>query len=153
MSPNLTAFLATIAWSEGTDRPATQPSANHGYDVLVGGANFSDYSRHPNKLVHLNAHLESTAAGRYQILYRYWAIYQRQLHLPDFGPDSQDAYAVQIIKECHALEDVEAGRIPAAIAKCAHIWASFPGAGYGQNENGLAPLLLAYTKAGGKLAS
>ena len=152
MSPNLAAFLATVAWSEGTDRPGQQPSANHGYDVIVGGSLFTDYSKHPNKLVNLGAHLQSTAAGRYQILYYYWNIYRQRLGLPDFSPASQDAYAVNIFHECKAYEDIEAGRIHAAIAKCAHIWASFPGAGYGQFENRITPLILAYQAAGGTLA-
>ena len=59
------AFLDMVAWSEGTDN-GRQPTRNHGYDVIVGGELFTDYSDHPRKLVTLNPKLKSTAAGRYQ---------------------------------------------------------------------------------------
>ena len=42
---------------------------NHGYDVIVGGELFTDYSDHPRKLVTLNPKLKSTGAGRYQLLF------------------------------------------------------------------------------------
>ena len=45
---------------------------NHGYDVIVGGELFTDYSDHPRKLVTLNPKLKSTGAGRYQLLSRWW---------------------------------------------------------------------------------
>ena len=34
------------AWSEGTDN-GRQKTRNHGYDVIVGGELFTDYSDHP----------------------------------------------------------------------------------------------------------
>ena len=40
-----------LAWSEGTDN-GRQKARNHGYDVIVGGELFTDYSDHPRKLVH-----------------------------------------------------------------------------------------------------
>ena len=45
-----------------------QKTRNHGYDVIVGGELFTDYSDHPRKLVTLNPKLKSTGAGRYQLL-------------------------------------------------------------------------------------
>ena len=42
-----------LAWSEGTDN-GRQKTRNHGYDVIVGGELFTDYSDHPRKLVTLN---------------------------------------------------------------------------------------------------
>ena len=47
------AFLDMLAWSEGTDN-GRQKTRNHGYDVIVGGELFTDYSDHPRKLVPLN---------------------------------------------------------------------------------------------------
>ena len=41
-----------LAWSEGIDNDAE--TRNHGYDVIVGGELFTDYSDHPRKLVTLN---------------------------------------------------------------------------------------------------
>ena len=52
-----------LAWSEGTDN-GRQKTRNHGYDVIVGGELFTDYSDHPRKLVTLNPKLKSTGAGR-----------------------------------------------------------------------------------------
>ena len=57
-----------LAWSEGTDN-GRQKTRNHGYDVIVGGELFTDYSDHPRKLVTLNPKLKSTGAGRYQLLF------------------------------------------------------------------------------------
>ena len=59
------AFLDMLAWSEGTDNDR-QKTRNHGYDVIVGGELFTDYSDHPRKLVTLNSKLKSTGAGRYR---------------------------------------------------------------------------------------
>ena len=54
------AFLDML-WSEGTDN-GRQKTRNHGYDVIVGGELFTDYSDHPRKLVTLNPKLKSTGA-------------------------------------------------------------------------------------------
>ena len=83
------AFLDMLAWSEGTDN-GRQKTRNHGYDVIVGGELFTDYSDHPRKLVTLNPKLKSTGAGRYQLLSRWWDCH-KQLGLKDFSPKSQDA--------------------------------------------------------------
>lgn len=148
MSPNLKAFLDMIAVSEGTVRYGNQ----NGYNVVVGGGLFSDYSDHPRRLVQVRPGLTSSAAGRYQLLSVYFDPYKKQLHLPDFSPASQDAIAIQQIRECRALPAIEAGNFDRAVALCAHIWASLPGAGYGQHENKIDALRVAYTKAGGVLA-
>lgn len=151
ISPNLKAFLDMLAWSEGTDN-GRQQTSNHGYDVIVGGSIFTDYSDHPRQLVNLSKSLKSTAAGRYQLLSRYWDAYKKQLGLKDFSPASQDAIAIQQIKERRALPDIESGDIKTAIGKCANIWASLPGAGYGQHEHKIDDLLSKYQKCGGSLS-
>ncbi|WP_428003917.1 hypothetical protein [Xanthomonas oryzae] len=43
---NVVAFLDMVAWAEGTDKPS-QPTKDHGYDVLVGGGPFDRYADHP----------------------------------------------------------------------------------------------------------
>ena len=83
------AFLDMLAWSEGTDN-GRQKTRNHGYDVIVGGELFTDYSDHPRKLVTLNPKLKSTGR-RHQLLSRWWDAYRKQLGLKDFSPKSQDA--------------------------------------------------------------
>ena len=144
---NQKAFLTMISVSEGTSTSKT--TKHDGYDVIVGGGLFTDFSNHPHVLVKLNSRLSSTAAGRYQLLARYFDAYKVQLGLPDFSPASQDAIALQQIKECHALDDIESGRFSSAVKRCTHIWASMPGAGYQQHENSLESLKTAYINAGG----
>lgn len=148
INPQRKAFLDMLAWSEGTDKPS-QPTKNHGYDVIVGGELFSDYSDHPRKMVTLNPKLKSTAAGRYQLLTRWWDAYRKQLGLKDFSPASQDAVALQQIKERKALSDIDSGNITSAIQKCSNIWASLPGAGYGQFEHKADSLIAKFKEAGG----
>lgn len=151
-SKNLQAFLDMLAVSEGT-----ADIGDRGYNCIVGSRVgrailFTQYDDHPRVKVQLNSELWSTAAGRYQILARYYDAYKKQLQLPDFSPASQDAIAIQMIRERRALEHVEKGRFAIAVELCKNIWASLPGAGYGQHENSLARLQEAYVKHGGSLA-
>ena len=71
------AFLDMLAWSEGTDN-GRQKTRNHGYDVIVGGELFTDYSDHPRKLVTLNPKLRSTNRTL-QLLSRWWDAYRNSL--------------------------------------------------------------------------
>ena len=45
------AFLDMLAWSEGIDN-GRQKTRNHGYDVIVGGELFTDYSGSPSQTCH-----------------------------------------------------------------------------------------------------
>ena len=109
---------------------------------------FTDYSDHPRKLVDLpKLKIKSTAAGRYQILARYYDHYKVQLKLKDFSPESQDAIAWQLIRECGAQGDVLNGNFEVAIDKCRSRWASLPGAGYGQHEHKMSDLRRVYDAA------
>ena len=157
MEKNLKAFLDMIAWSEGT---AAIPGSDGGYMVMVGSTPshpvlFHSYSDHPRTL---NSRLNSTAAGRYQIIARNFDVYKRTLNLPDFGPDSQDKIALQLIKECKATQTVLDGDIETAIFQCRSRWASFTGAGATlpdgrpQHTHKIEDLLNAYKNAGGTLA-
>ncbi|WP_313073082.1 glycoside hydrolase family 24 protein [Atlantibacter hermannii] len=149
INPQRKAFLDMLAWSEGTDKPG-QPTRNRGYDVIVGGTLFNNYADHPRKMIDLpRLRIKSTAAGRYQLLVRYWDVYRRQLGLKDFSPASQDAVALQQIKERRALELIDKGNIRQAIDRCSNIWASLPGAGYGQYEHKIEDLLKKFREAGG----
>lgn len=149
---NVCAFLDLLAWSEGTDN-GRQQTNDDGYDVVVGGGLFTGYHDHPRRLVSLpRLGIKSTAAGRYQLLSRYWDAYRKQLKLADFSPISQDRIAMQQIRERRALADIQAGRIEAAIGKCRNIWASLPGAGYQQHEHKVGDLLAQFERAGGVIA-
>ena len=140
------AFLDMLAWSEGTDN-GRQKTRNHGYDVIVGGELFTDYSDHPRKLVTLNPKLKSTGAGRYQ-LFPVMDAHCKQLGLKDFLRKSQDAVALQQIKE-RRFTHIDRGDIRQAIDRCSNIWASLPGAGYGQFEHKADSLTAKFKEAGG----
>lgn len=160
MSPNLRAFLDMLAYSEGT---ATSPATkDRGYDVIVTGIDgkpeiMTSYGTHPfaggrrPKVINSKG-LSSTASGRYQFLVRDWGFYRLKLNLPDFGPDAQDRWAIQLIKERRALDDIETGHFIIAVGKVSNLWASLPGAGYGQPEHRMASLENAYERAGGQFA-
>ncbi len=138
------AFLDMIARAEGTILFGDQD----GYNVIVGGRFFDDYSQHPMKIVWIpRFKIYSSAAGRYQLLARYWKFYQEKLHLPDFGPASQDAIALQQLKECKALGHIDNGQIAEAIRKANRIWASLPGSPYGQSTLTLAKAIKYYDEA------
>ncbi len=150
---NVVAFLDMLAWSEGTDN-GKQVTKDRGYDVIVGGQLFNGYRDHPRVLVDLpKLKIQSTAAGRYQLLRRYFDAYSKTLGLKDFSPLSQDLIALQQIRERRALPLIQAGKITEAIAAVRNIWASLPGAGYGQHEQKVSDLLAVYRKAGGTVVS
>lgn len=149
------AFLGMLSFSEGT--VTSRFTRDDGYDVIVGGLDspntFTSYADHPGVMVTVNSMgLKSSAAGRYQLLQRWWAPYKNLLALKDFSPFSQDMVAIQQIRERGALPDIMVGNIATAIDKVSNIWASLPGAGYGQREHRLQDLLAQYQQAGGVLA-
>lgn len=154
LTSNQRAFLDMIAHSEiGQDLLEV---SDNGYNVIVGSTPenpilFDSYADHPNRLITLPNGLKSTAAGRYQLLHRWWVPYKQMLDLPDFGYDSQDAVAMQQIKERGGLPFIESGDLENAIFRCSNIWASLPGSTYGQHTNTLSDLQEAYTSAGGTL--
>ena len=141
------AFLDMLAWSEGTDN-GRQKTRNHGYDVIVGGELFTDYSDHPRKLVTLNPKLNQQAPDATSFFSRWWDAYRKQLGLKDFSPKSQDAVALQQIKERGALPMIDRGDIRVT-DRCSNIWASLPGAGYGQFEHKADSLIAKFKEAGG----
>jgi muramidase (phage lysozyme) len=146
---NVVAFLDMIAHAEGVERF----SEHGGYDVLVGGKTFTSYTEHPRKPVWLPKYrINSTAAGRYQFLWKTWNSLRNRLRLPDFGPASQDRAAIELLRETGALADIKKGWISSAVRKSRKTWASLPDAGYGQREVPLESLLAVYQKAGGQIA-
>ncbi len=151
LSPNLNAFLDTVAFAE--IGPKLLKISDDGYRCCVGSTPvkpilFNDYSKHPRIR---SEKMNSDAAGRYQFMGKFWLYYRDGLNLPDFGPESQDRWAIQLIRECKALDDIEVGKFPEAVHKCRSRWASFPGASYGQPEKSMAAMIDAYEKAGGTL--
>lgn len=158
ISANLNALLDTIAFAEGTiSNPFT---ADDGYDIIVTGIDgkekMTSYADHPfangraSKVINSKG-LTSNAAGRYQQMLRDWPHYKALLKLPDFGPESQDRLAIQHIKECGALDLANDGKFYLVIPKIRNIWASLPGAGYGQREVDLAVLANYFVMRGGAI--
>lgn len=153
---NTAAFLMMIRTAEGT-------AGANGYRTMFGGKLFNDWADHPRQAQRYGQ-LWTSAAGAYQFMavsaipgggytkINTWDRIKKRLGLEDFSPDSQDAAAVELIREAGALGDVRAGRFDAAVSKVKGIWASLPGAGYGQPEKRLADLRAAYQSAGGVFA-
>ena len=142
---NVQAFLRVIRAGEGT-------ADEDGYRRHFGGELFTDFSRHPNRVITkplAGKQLSSTAAGAYQFLGRTWSECQGALKLPDFSPASQDLAAVFLISRRKGLEHILAGRLEQAIAACAKEWASLPGSPYGQPVKTVAQCRAVYEQHGG----
>lgn len=159
---NVSAFLSMIATAEGTDRRPNAYAVCFGYRFTI-----TDFRDHPATLgVWKGERLSdaqcrgagfgpgcvSTAAGRYQMIRPTWEALKRRLRLSDFGPASQDAAAVQLLKDCGAYDSVRTGQFTAAVSAARKTWASLPGAGYAQPERSFAALIEAFTDAGGVVA-
>lgn len=158
---NLAAFLAMIRFAEGTEGRGDPYRVCYGYAHTI-----SSLAEHPAvsgewrggrlpdsmcTAAGFSPGCVSTAAGAYQIIKPTWLSLRASLNLGDFGPASQDACAVELIRQRGALNDVYAGRFADAVRKVAPVWASMPGAGYAQPERKLTILADAYRSAGGTI--
>lgn len=135
-NPFVKAGLDTIAKAEGV---------KYGYNTLYGNTSFSDLSRHPNKKI-TKWGITSSAAGRYQFIYNTWKGISSKLGLNDFSPLNQDIAALYLINQANALQDLNNGNIEAVVSKIKKIWASLPGAGYGQKERSLSTIKKWYSE-------
>ena len=159
MNNNVNAFLTALRVGEGT-------AGRDGWRTLMGGALFDSFADHPARLGWRGTPLSasmcagagfgpgcvSTAAGAFQINKPTWNRLADKLGLTDFTQASQEAAAIELIREKGALSDVAAGRVAAAVSKVRRVWASLPGAGYGQGEVALASFVNHYANAGGSVA-
>lgn len=137
---NVRSFAKALRMGEGTDH------GDDGYRTMFGGARFTgpdgvvntfdDFADHPRKAITFNLrngkHLTSTAAGAYQILERTWDGLVKTYGFEDFSPHNQDLACCALIVGRGAMDDVVAGRLKTAVAKCNREWASLPGSPYGQ---------------------
>ena len=133
--PEGRALLDTIATDEA-----------NGYDVIYGGGKFTDFSRHPNIPVRItsgqNKGKFSTAAGRYQFLFRTWTEEQTKLGLPNFSPESQDKAAWDLAQTRYRqntdrrdlLTDLQNGILDKVGPALHGTWTSLPG-GIEQGRN------------------
>ena len=104
------AFLDMLAWSEGTDN-GRQKTRNHGYDVIVGGELFTDYSDHPRKLVTLNPNSNQQAPDATSF-FPVGGMPTAAAWPERLSSESQDAVALQQIKERGALPMIDRGGYP-----------------------------------------
>lgn len=123
-NPYIKAGLDTIAKCEGV---------KYGYKTLYGNTAIDSLAAHPNKKV-TKWGITSTAAGRYQFLFRTWEAIRKKYLLPDFNKQSQDIAALVLLDEKGALDLLAKGDVLGAFYKARKVWASFPSAGYGQGE-------------------
>ena len=90
--------------------PGRQETRNHGYDVIVGGELFTDYSDHPlSQTCHAKPKTQINRRRTLPAFSRWWDAYRKQCFsgLKDFSPKSQDAVALQQIKERGALPMID----------------------------------------------
>ena len=98
-----------------------------------------------------SARITSSAAGRYQFLYDTWLDLVKATGLTDISPATQDIMALTLADQKGATPYILQGYIEEAVWRCRKVWASFPGAGYGQGEKKIDQLLMAYYRGGGIL--
>ena len=129
------AFLDVIAYAELRGCAQFRRGSTKGYNIGLNCRPINSYSEHPN-IVWKAGRWRSTAAGRYQFLYKTW----KRLGMNDFSPDSQDRGAVKLIQRAGAYKSVANASsyrsFARAVAKLSGIWASFPGSRVGQQSKG-----------------
>ena len=83
------------------------------------------------------------------MLSRWWDAYRKQLGLKDFSPKVRTLWHCSRSRR-GALPMIDRGDdIRQAIDRCSNIWASLPGAGYGQFEHKADSLIAKFKEAGG----
>ena len=129
-NPKVQAMLKTIRYAEGT-------AGAGGYGTRVGGEQFSDFSKKPNKKVYIKSIGDySSAEGAYQFLTGTWKGVSDKLGLKDFSPESQDIAAVDLIIQRGAMDDILNDNFQGAINKLSPEWASLPNSkGKGNYKN------------------
>lgn len=143
-NPNVLAFLRAIRLGEGT-------TDEKGYQRIVGGAHFEDFSDHPRQRIWIERYkVWSTAAGAYQFIASTWDEMAQRYKLTNFSPENQDIAAVGLLIRRKAIPAILAGKIEEAIWLCRNEWASLPGSPHGQRTEKLDKVLAEYVKWGGK---
>ena len=135
-----------LAWSEGTDN-GRQKTRNHGYDVIVGEL-FTD-CRSPSQTCHAKPKASNQQAPDATASFPLVGCLPQAAWPERLLSKSQDAVALQQIKERGALPMIDRGDIRQAIDRCSNIWASLPGAGYRQFEHKADSLIAKFKEAGG----
>ena len=103
------AFLDMLAWSEGTDN-GRQKTRNHGYDVIVGESHYR-LLRSPSQTCHAKPKTQINRRRTLPASFPLVGCLPQAACLKDFSPKSQDAVALQQIKERGALPMIDRGDI------------------------------------------
>ena len=147
-TPEGRALLGVIRYAEGTAK------SRDPYRVLFGGSQFSDLSRHPDRVIRTPGFQRgSSAAGAYQFLTPTWNQQAQKLGLRSFGPVEQDVAALDLAR--NRLIDLgglsylkQRGLTREALAALAPEWASLPTmegrSYYGQPVKGASELQKVY---------
>ena len=121
LTPERRALLNTIRYAEGT----WKDGEDKGYQIMYGGGQFQDLSRHPERVI--VKRYTSAAAGAYQFLPKTWKGVAKELKLSSFEPRHQDQAALHLVERRGALKEIDRkGLTRNAMAKLAPEWASFP---------------------------
>jgi muramidase (phage lysozyme) len=140
--PKVRAFLDAIAYAEGT-------YGREGYKTQYTGLKFRHFDDHPRQVIcslYKGEQLCSSAAGRYQFLRATWDRVSPQISADNFGPLNQDLAALHLIVENKAIEPLLAGDFKKALERVNKVWASLPGAPYGQPTRSYEELEKVYKK-------
>jgi len=156
-TPEGRALLGVIRYAEGTAK------SRDPYRVLFGGSQFSDLSRHPDRVIRTPGFQRgSSAAGAYQFLTPTWNQQAQKLGLRSFGPVEQDVAALDLawnrLKPIGGLSTLQKeGLTPRVLAALAPEWASLPTlegrSYYGQPVKGTAELQKVYQQYYGQPAA
>jgi muramidase (phage lysozyme) len=94
------------------------------FTELYGGSHFEGFADHPRQRFTLPGGNYTTAAGAYQITESTWNDFTAHYGQMPFTPENQGACALWLTDRAGALDDVIAGRLDEAIARCTKVWTS-----------------------------
>ena len=80
---------------------------------------------------------------------RWWDAYRRRSIERLLSEKVRTLWHCSRLRRCGALPPIDRGDIRQAIDRCSNIWASLPGAGYGQFEHKADSLIAKFKEAGG----
>lgn len=143
---NLSAFLTMIRTAEGAN-----------YYTLYGGQSFLELDTHPavrsyGEFLKPGVIDYTTAAGAYQITFTTWKRLTSKLGVADFGINTQDQMAKELIREKGAMQDVIDGNFDEAVRKVSGVWASLPFSTVPQPHHTLETVARIYQSNGGVIS-
>jgi muramidase (phage lysozyme) len=145
-STSTTGTGMTDAWAKWSKviRAGEGTTGDKGYTTMFTGAQFSDFSKHP-ELLHSSGRYKSDAAGAYQFLSTTWKPAAKELGITDFSPASQEKVGKYLAQKRGLATDTvftDKASFLRELDKIAPEWASMPtlktGTSY-YGQGGLTP--------------